>query len=86
MHSEHRVTDTKQRPWSLPTSFFVALSALALFLAVLPVVAHAEMSFEERLEMKKRAQKQVEQGEVPAVKPGMSYEERLYIKKKQQLL
>lgn len=47
-------------------------------------VKAGEMSYEERLEMKKKVQKQIERGETPAVKPGMSFEERLYIKKKQQ--
>ncbi len=66
--------------------FLLSVRCWCLSLLALPIIANAEMSYEERLEMKKRAQKQVEQGQVPTVKPGMSYEERLYIKKKQQLL
>ena len=58
-----------------------AVLSQGLFVAT---VQAGEMSYEERLEMKKKAQKQIERGEVPQVKPGMSFEERLYIKKKQQ--
>ena len=59
---------------------FIVLSQSAL----VATAKAGEMSYEERLDMKKRVQKQIERGEVPQVKPGMSYEERLYIKKKQQ--
>lgn len=64
----------------------LAAICLAFLSQSLPVatVKAGEMSYQERLEMKKRVQRQIDRGEVPQVKPGMPFEERLYIKKKQQ--
>ena len=69
---------------------FLAASLSAALLAVLawPAVptARAEMSYQERLDMKRRVQRQVERGQVPQATRDMPYEQRLYIKRKQQAL
>jgi hypothetical protein len=63
------------------------LAALFVVLAwpALPT-ARAEMSYQERLDMKRRVQRQVERGQVPQATRDMPYEQRLYIKRKQQAL
>ena len=75
----------KERKRIFRASVRTALSALLI--VVLPAsLAVAKLTDAERLEMKKRVQKEIQKGEVPEVKPGMSFEERLYIRKKQQAL
>ncbi len=69
---------------------FLAAPLLAALFVVLawPAVptAWAEMSYQERLDMKRRVQRQVERGQVPQATRDMPYEQRLYIKRKQQAL
>lgn len=75
----------RQLHFKVLPAVFIAMAMLIFLTFSVPSVVQAEkMTFEERLEMKKRVMKQQEAGQVPQVEPGMSFEERLYIKKKQQ--
>lgn len=74
-----------KKPWNFAQSFLgAALTALLLF--AIPASLAAKLTDEQRLEMKQRVQREIEQGKVPEIKPGMSIEERVYIRKKQQAL
>ena len=75
----------KERKTIFMASMRTALSSM-LIVALSASLAVAKLTDEERLEMKKRVQKEVQKGEVPEIKPGMSFEERTYIRKKQQAL
>ena len=68
---------------------FFLVASLTLGLLTGPVgpgvdSAQAEMSRQERLDMKRRVQRQVERGQIPQATRDMPYEQRLYIKRKQQ--